>query len=70
MPPLDSLADACLLPPFVGLSAPEWVLRRLAGGMRGVRLPGGARVVISAYGGGRVNALAVAELLLPQLVTT
>jgi beta-N-acetylhexosaminidase len=37
---LASLADACLLPPFVGTTAPDWVLRRLDGGMRGVTLFG------------------------------
>ena len=40
MPSVAALADACLLPPFVGLTAPEWVLRRLEGGMRGVTLFG------------------------------
>ncbi|MDQ1700934.1 MAG: beta-N-acetylhexosaminidase [Frankiaceae bacterium] len=40
MESIDALADACLLPPFVGTTAPEWVLRRLAGGMRGVTLFG------------------------------
>ncbi|MDQ1724885.1 MAG: beta-N-acetylhexosaminidase [Frankiaceae bacterium] len=40
MPSIADLADACLLPPFVGLTAPEWVLRRLEGGMRGVTLFG------------------------------
>ncbi|MDQ1682125.1 MAG: beta-N-acetylhexosaminidase, partial [Frankiaceae bacterium] len=34
------------------------------------QLPNGAQVVISAHGGGRVNAIAVAELLHPQLVTS
>jgi beta-N-acetylhexosaminidase len=40
VPSLASLADACLLPPFVGTAAPDWVLRRLDGGMRGVTLFG------------------------------
>ncbi|MDQ1714565.1 MAG: beta-N-acetylhexosaminidase, partial [Frankiaceae bacterium] len=40
MPSIADLADACLLPPFVGLTAPDWVLRRLEGGMRGVTLFG------------------------------
>ncbi len=35
---LRQLADGCLLPGFVGVEPPDWVLRRLAGGLGGVTL--------------------------------
>ena len=37
-PELDRLAAACLLPGFDGTAAPEWLLRRLEGGLGGVVL--------------------------------
>jgi beta-N-acetylhexosaminidase len=35
---IESLADRCLLPGFIGTEAPEWILRRAAGGLGGVCL--------------------------------
>lgn len=35
---LTGLADACLLPAFDGLTAPDWLLERLASGLGGVTL--------------------------------
>jgi beta-N-acetylhexosaminidase len=35
---LDALADGVLLPGFVGLTPPDWLLRRVAGGLGGVVL--------------------------------
>jgi beta-N-acetylhexosaminidase len=36
--PLGRLADACLLPAFAGTTAPDWLRRRVAGGLGGVVL--------------------------------
>ncbi len=38
MDSLEFLADRCLLPGFVGLEPPSWLLRRMAGGLGGVCL--------------------------------
>ena len=35
---IERLADRCLLPGFIGTEAPEWILRRAAGGLGGVCL--------------------------------
>src|SRR5262245_54260090 len=43
---LRRLAEGCLLPGFVGTDAPDWLLRRLAGGLGGVVLF--ARNVVAA----------------------
>src|SRR5262245_7104220 len=40
MPSLQALAEGCLLPGFVGTSAPAWVLRRLEAGLGGAILFG------------------------------
>ena len=39
-PTLARLADAILIPPFPGVSAPEWILRALERGLAGVTLFG------------------------------
>jgi beta-N-acetylhexosaminidase len=39
-PALTRLADAVLIPPFPGVSAPSWVLEALSGGLAGVTLFG------------------------------
>ena len=39
-PTLDRLADAILIPPFPGVSAPAWILQALGRGLAGVTLFG------------------------------
>jgi beta-N-acetylhexosaminidase len=34
--PIESLADRCLFPGFIGTIAPDWIRRRVAGGLGGV----------------------------------
>ena len=39
-PALAALADAILIPPFPGTTAPDWILRALEAGLAGVTLFG------------------------------
>ena len=59
MDSIQRLADRCLMPGFVGTQAPEWILRRAAGGLGGVCLY--ARNVESPTQLGLLNARLHAE---------
>ena len=60
-PALGALADAILIPPFPGTTAPPWVLKALSRGMAGVTLFGGNVVGDTAALTAALRAVAPAE---------